>query len=287
MEAIRAPETYEIPEPTIGIDEQAINAVEWGIDRIRADDVWSTFGVRGEGIVVGSIDTGVNFQHPALVRAVPRQQRRRVQPRLQLVRPVKRVRRPGARATTTTTAPTRWARWSATTAERTRSGSRRGPAGSPRRAARSNTCSDSALLASGQWMLAPTRLDGTGADPAQRPHIVNNSWGGPAVTAGTADTIDAWRAAGIFPAFSDGNSGPACGTAGSPGDDEQAFASGSFDINNVIASTSGRGAGPAARSSPTWPRPGVNVRSSIAERRVRARSAARRWPRRTPRARWR
>ena len=66
VEAIRAPETYEIPEPTIGIDEQQINAVEWGIDRINADDVWSTLGVRGEGIVVGSIDTGVNFQHPAL-----------------------------------------------------------------------------------------------------------------------------------------------------------------------------------------------------------------------------
>ena len=66
VEAIRAPQTYEIPEPTIGIDEQQIDAVEWGIDRISADEVWSTFGVRGEGIVVGSIDTGVNFQHPAL-----------------------------------------------------------------------------------------------------------------------------------------------------------------------------------------------------------------------------
>ena len=66
VEAIRPPQTYEIPEPTIGIDEQQINAVEWGIDRINADDVWSTLGVRGEGIVVGSIDTGVNFQHPAL-----------------------------------------------------------------------------------------------------------------------------------------------------------------------------------------------------------------------------
>ena len=41
--------------------------MEWGIDRIRADQVWSTFGVRGEGITVANIDTGVEFTHPALV----------------------------------------------------------------------------------------------------------------------------------------------------------------------------------------------------------------------------
>src|SRR5438093_351637 len=46
---------------------QQVNAVEWGIAAIHADQVWSTFGVRGEGIVVANIDTGVDYTHPALV----------------------------------------------------------------------------------------------------------------------------------------------------------------------------------------------------------------------------
>ena len=45
----------------------APNAVEWGIANINADDVWAQFGDTGEGIVVANIDTGVQFDHPALV----------------------------------------------------------------------------------------------------------------------------------------------------------------------------------------------------------------------------
>ena len=64
---ILATRTYEIPKPIPVNGRSAIDAVEWGIDRIRADEVWSTFGDRGEGIVVANIDTGVQFNHPALV----------------------------------------------------------------------------------------------------------------------------------------------------------------------------------------------------------------------------
>jgi hypothetical protein len=41
---------------------------EWNIERINAPQVWSTFSDRGDGIVVANIDTGVRFDHPALVR---------------------------------------------------------------------------------------------------------------------------------------------------------------------------------------------------------------------------
>ena len=112
-------------------------------------------------------------------------------------------------------------------------------------------------------MLAPTRLDGTGADPTLRPNIVNNSWGGPGGDSWYSDTIDPWHAAGIFPAFSNGNAGPGCGTAGAPGDDEQAFATASFGSDGVIAASSSRG-GAGDRVKPNLAAPGVNVRSSIA-----------------------
>jgi len=39
---------------------------EWGVQQIGADQVWAE-GITGSGIVVGSIDTGVEFSHPALV----------------------------------------------------------------------------------------------------------------------------------------------------------------------------------------------------------------------------
>ena len=42
------------------------NSVEWNIAQIRADQVWSQFGVTGEGTVVSVGDTGVQWDHPAL-----------------------------------------------------------------------------------------------------------------------------------------------------------------------------------------------------------------------------
>ena len=123
----------------------------------------------------------------------------------------------------------------------TRSASRRTRSGSRPRAANSSSCSTSSLLAAGQWILAPTDLNGQNPRPDLRPNIVNNSWGGgggdhllPADRAG-------WVAAGIFPAFSNGNAGPSCSSAGSPGDYPESYAAGAYDINNAIASFSSRG----------------------------------------------
>src|SRR6266508_1353255 len=56
----------QLPKPTPAQERARIQAIEWNIDRIRAPEVWSTFGDRGDGIVVANIDTGVQFDHPAL-----------------------------------------------------------------------------------------------------------------------------------------------------------------------------------------------------------------------------
>jgi subtilisin family serine protease len=127
-----------------------------------------------------------------------------------------------------------------------------------------NFCSDFALLSSAEWILAPTKLDGSAARVDKRPHIVNNSWGGGGGDPWYMDSVDAWVASGIFPAFSNGNSGPSCDTAGSPGDYAQSYSAGAYDINNTIASFSSRG--PSDFSNITKPNisaPGVNVRSSV------------------------
>ena len=67
VEQVVADPVYDLPEPIPGVVEPAVQSVEWNIDRIRAPLVWSTFGTRGDGIVVATIDSGAQFDHPALV----------------------------------------------------------------------------------------------------------------------------------------------------------------------------------------------------------------------------
>jgi hypothetical protein len=64
-----------------------------------------------------------------------------------------------------------------------------------------------------EWFIAPTRIDGTGADPSKAPHVINNSWGCVEVCPPPAlqDTLRASRAAGIFYAVSAGNDGGRAG----------------------------------------------------------------------------
>ena len=85
---------------------------------------------------------------------------------------------------------------------------------------RSSYCTSTDLLASAEWVLAPYPYGDSPSDgvPQMRPHVVNNSWGGWGGRPWYRASVNAWRAAGIFPAFSAGNSGPGSGTVGSPGD---------------------------------------------------------------------
>jgi subtilisin family serine protease len=262
---VRAPRTYALPEPTAGTAEQTIDAVEWGIAAINADDVWADFGVRGEGIVVANIDTGVDFDHPALVN----QYRGNLgggtfDHNYNWVDPSSVCGSPsqapcdnnnhgthtmgtmvGDDGGTNQIGVAPGARWIAA------------------KGCESNSCSDAALLGSAQWIVAPTDLAGQNPRADLRPHIVNNSWGGGGGDTWYLASVNAWRAAGIFPAFSNGNSGPSCNTSGSPGDYAESYSSGAFDINGNIASFSSRGSSSLGGTKPNLASPGVNVRSSI------------------------
>jgi subtilisin family serine protease len=265
---ILADRVYQIPHPIAGKTEPKINTVEWGIDRIRADDVWATFNNRGEGIVVANIDTGVQFDHSALVRQyrgnlgggnfdhnyswfdpsnvcgspslVPCDNNGHGTHTMGTM--VGDDGDPGANQIGV--AP--HARWIAA------------------KGCETNSCSSSALLASGQWILAPTDLNGQNPRPDLRPHVVNNSWSGGGGDPWYQATVDAWIASGIYPQFANGNAGPACNTSGSPGDYVQSYSAGAFDINNAIAGFSSRGASAfGGELKPNIAAPGVNVRSSV------------------------
>ncbi|MFI8277904.1 S8 family serine peptidase [Streptomyces sp. NPDC085929] len=261
---IDADDKVTLPKPAEGTREKAAaDAVEWNIDRIKAPQVWDQLGVRGEGIVVANIDSGVDYTHPAVngqyrgknadgsydhnynwfdpagvcPTAAPCDNNDHGTHTMGTM-----VGDDGG-ANKIGVAP--GAKWIAA------------------KGCETNSCSEASLLAAGQWIVAPTDLNGQNPRPDLAPHVVNNSWGSATHDEWYQQIVDTWRAAGIFPAFSNGNSGPGCATSGSPGDYASSYSSGAFDINGAIAPFSSRGAGPGGIIKPNIAAPGVNVRSSV------------------------
>ncbi len=94
-------------------------------------------------------------------------------------------------------------------------------------------CTEAALTGCADWMLAPCAIgDDPGdpsCDPDMRPHVLNNSWGAPeGCDTWYQDYVRAWVSAGIFPAFSAGNT-EACNSLGSPGDYPESFGTAAHD----------------------------------------------------------
>ncbi|MFG1686047.1 S8 family serine peptidase [Nonomuraea sp. NPDC049269] len=251
--------TVSLPKPDPGKAEAKVNAVEWNIDRVNAPRVWNELADRGEGIVVGTIDSGAQFDHPELAAAYRgRSPDGSVDHNYNWFDPAHicpsaapcdnlghgtHVMGTMVGASGIGVAP--GAKWIAA------------------KGCEVNTCTDASLLAAGQWMLAPTDLNGANPRPDLAPDIVNNSWGGVGFDPWYKETVEAWIAAGIFPAFANGNEGPACRTSGSPGQYAISYSAGGFDINNVLYARSSKGEGENGEIKPNLAAPAVNVRSSV------------------------
>jgi bacillopeptidase F (M6 metalloprotease family) len=121
---------------------------------------------------------------------------------------------------------------------------------------------DSDIMYAGQWFLAPVDYEGN-LHPEAAPDVVNNSWGSTPGDTFYDGIMNAWRAAGIFPAFSNGNSGPGAGTSGSPGGSPMAFSAGAVDSAGKLASFSSRGPSRFDEIKPDITAPGVSIRSSM------------------------
>jgi hypothetical protein len=243
---------------TVGSSTDA--TTDWGITDTKADQFWTTFGDQGDGIVVANIDTGVQWNHPALIN---------------------QFKCPGD--------PTNPACWKDPSnicgvggaCDNNGHGSHTmgtmvadndpaltyiaGMAPNAKwiacKGCESTSCSDSALNSCADWILAPN------SNPANRPNIVNNSWGGNGGDNWYQAKVQAWVAAGIFPAFSAGNSGQSgCTTLGSPGDYQESFATAAHDSTRAIAYFSSRGPsafGHDPYTKPNLSSPGVSICSTI------------------------
>ena len=205
-------------------------AIGWNLERIRADDVWG-LGFTGSGIVVGIPDSGVDWDHPGLINSY-------------------RPWVPGA--------PTRHDyNWYD------------GPGGSQVPVDHSGHGTAMAGLVSGddggvnqtgvapgahwiacttsggnstgmdclQFMLAPTRLDGSDPRPDLAPHVLTNSW---RARAEYEEIIHTLYMAGIMFVKAAENETD-CGTVIPPGHLPEVTAVGAFQDGDIITSYSSRG----------------------------------------------
>jgi subtilisin family serine protease len=265
--AIKADQAWQIPEPQPGAQEPTIQAIEWNVALIGSPEVWNQLGVRGEGIVVANIDSGVQFDHPALVTQYRGRQGETFDHNYNWHDPSGICGNPSLVPCDNTGHGTHTMGTAVgDDGGANQTGVAPGAQWIAAKGCETNSCSFTALLSSGEWILAPTDLNGQNPRPDLRPHIVNNSWGSPSTTdIFYRSTVQSWRSAGIFPVFSIGNNGSSCGSAGVPGAYPESFGVGATDIFDDVAGFSGRGPadGFGGIVKPNISAPGVNVRSSI------------------------
>ena len=234
---------------------------EWGVKDIKADQVWSEYNNRGEGIVIANVDSGVQFDHPDLVGNYR-----------------------GNNGDGSFTHdynfydPTGECGTSGLPCDNNGHGTHtmgtmvaaNGIGVAPNatwiaaKGCETSSCSDASLLSAGQWILAPTDRNGENPRPDLAPDIVNNSWGGGNTTF-YQDIVEAWNAAGIFEAFAAGNDGDGvtCSTTKAPGAQAPAYGVGAYDSTGKIANFSGFGPSLVDGSAkPNISAPGVNIRST-------------------------
>ena len=215
---------------------EATSYVPWNLESIQADRVTKT----GKNIVVGIIDSGVNANHPELQNALlPGGFKDFVEP--------------------TNTEPKdetgHGTHVAGTILGRTIGIAKDAKLIVARVFNKEGEASDEGLLAAGQWILE------------KKPQVVNNSWGGNRDDSFYDDIVKKWKAAGIVPIFSSGNTGEynagGEGSIGSPGSLEDSFSVGALTKDDRLAKFSLRG--PSKHTNKFKPEisaPGVNILSA-------------------------
>ncbi len=229
----------------------AAGAPQPNLTAINAPALWS-IGLQGQGVVIANLDTGVDVTHPDLSTKYRGGTNSWFDPY-------------GQHPTTPTDFSGHGTATMGVMVGGDASGSSIGVA--PQAtwiAARifndAGSSTATAIHRAYQWILDP---DGN-PNTADAPDVVNNSWtyGAPGCNLEFQPDLKALRASGILPVFAAGNFGPGTSTSASPANYPEAFAVGSVDNNDVLASFSSLGPTTCGQSQAIFPEvmaPGVNI----------------------------
>jgi serine protease AprX len=249
LAAIKLDKTIYLPEVSAESEEEAGESLKL----IRAPELWS-LGHTGEGMVIASMDTGVDFNHQDLADRWRGGDNSWYDPNNEWEEPhdgnghgtqIMGVLVGGsAGGTSIGIAP--GAQWIAVKIFNN-----------------ANQATLSAIHKGFQWLLDPD--NNTETDDA--PDVINNSWG----LGNTVNTcndefqedIQVLKNAGIALSFSAGNGGPFSFTSESPANYPESFAVGALEDNSTIMISSSRG--PSACDLSIYPEvvaPGVNIRTA-------------------------
>jgi len=250
------------------------DAIEPGISKIRAPDVWIQ-GFTGQGVVIGGVDTGYQWDHSALKshyrgwNGVSADHNYNWHDAIHsgtsscgvnLVAPC------DDNGHGTHTAGT----FAGDDGVANQIGVAPGAKWIGCRNLGSASGTTSSHIECMQWMLAPTNLAGSAPRPDLAPDVMNNSWACPSTDGCTTGNeiktaVDNLVAGGIVFVTVAGNGGPNCSTITvPPATYDSALVVGATSSADVLASFSSRG--PVAGSSlirPDLSAPGVSVRSSF------------------------
>ena len=260
-------EQHALPKPKTSGVQKLTSELPWNLEKIQAKKAWEN-GLDGSGVVVATLDTGVDVNHPSLKKQYR-----------------------GHNADGTFTHTFNWldlvgdsptpidSLGHGTHVTGTmvgydpETGTRTGVAPGARwiavNAFSENGALDTDLLKAGEWLLAPLDEKGT-PHPEMAPDIINNSWGGSStLNDWFRSVVKAWAAADITPVFAAGNDsaetpvGP--GSITNPANYPEAIAVGSTDSANGISWFSLRGPSPYGGSEikPDLVAPGEEILSTL------------------------
>lgn len=263
---IPSPRLRPVPAADISPGESTSVAENpgWNIKMIGADKVWDEFGVKGQGIVIGQSDSGVDGAHPALSAQY--------------------------RGATSGDDYNWFDPWKGTRSPNDEGGHGTHTLGTILGAGgigvapeatwfacvnlNRNLGNPALYLDCMQFMLAPFPQGGdplTDGDPTRAAHVLNNSWGCPEIEgcdpASLQQAAENLRAAGIFVVVSAGNDGPNCSTINAPLSlYDSVFSVGAVDRFGNVTDFSSRGpvtADGSGRMKPDIVAPGADVFSSL------------------------
>ena len=214
MESITAPRVYHIYEPEPALNEQTM-AIEPNLTVIQAPDAWAA-GFNGEGYTVANIDTGVRYTHEALNASYRGKTAGGYNHNYNWYDPYSsNYQEP--RDDNGHGSHTMGTMVGKTADEVNQIGVAPGANWIACRGCSTSSCYDTQLLACAEFVAAPHDLGGGNANPDLRPVAVNNSWGdcGQSYDGWYRTVVDSWVAAGVYPAFSNGNNSN-CGYSSDP-----------------------------------------------------------------------